>query len=101
VVHADPDLQDALVQVPNLALGRAPQQLESFVLLEELTSVELVDGLGEVGWCGFGTGGFQVSGLEPVERALELRMSRAWIGRGNTERYTGWTTFSIGKGDER
>jgi hypothetical protein len=101
VVHANPDLQDSLVQVPNLALGRPPQQLQRLVLLEKLTRVELVNGLREVGWCGFGAGGIQVSGLEPVERALQLRVLGSGVGRGNTERYTGWTILSIEKGDER
>lgn len=43
VVQPDADLQDALVQVPNLRGRRAPQQLERFVLLEKLTRVEFID----------------------------------------------------------
>jgi hypothetical protein len=36
VVHADANLQDAFVQVPDLTLGGPPEELQGFVLLEKL-----------------------------------------------------------------
>jgi len=66
-MHAHADLEDALVQVANLAGGRPPQQLERLVLLEELARVELVDGLQQGGRRGFGTQAPKVSRLEPLE----------------------------------
>ena len=39
----DADLQDALIQAPHLPPLGAPQQLERFVLLEELAAIELLD----------------------------------------------------------
>ena len=39
----DPDLQDALIEPPHLAALGAPEELERFVLLEELAAIELRD----------------------------------------------------------
>jgi hypothetical protein len=43
VVKGDADLQDALVQVPDVPPFRSPQQLQRLVLLEELAAIELRD----------------------------------------------------------
>ena len=43
MVKRDADLQDALVQIADVAPLGAPQQLERLVLLEELAAVELGD----------------------------------------------------------
>src|SRR6266850_778410 len=45
VVERDADLQDALVEMADVAALGAPQQLERLVLLEELASIELRDGV--------------------------------------------------------
>jgi hypothetical protein len=48
VVHADANLEDTFVQVADFARRRPPQQLDGFVLIEELAGVELVDPLDEL-----------------------------------------------------
>ena len=48
VMERDADLQDAVVQAAIRRAGRAPQQLERLVLLEELATVELLDALNEL-----------------------------------------------------
>ena len=48
MVHANADLQDALIQVADHVRRGPPQQLEGLVLIEELARVELVDGFGEL-----------------------------------------------------
>jgi hypothetical protein len=43
VMEPDPHLQDAVIQVAHRCGGVPPQELERFVLLEELSGVELLD----------------------------------------------------------
>jgi hypothetical protein len=50
VVEGDADLQDALVEIPDPAPFLAPEELERFVLLEELPAIELGDAFDERGW---------------------------------------------------
>jgi hypothetical protein len=45
VVEADADLQDAVVKGADRSVGRAPQDLEGLVLLEEVARIELLDAL--------------------------------------------------------
>jgi hypothetical protein len=47
VLEADADLQDALVEVADRVALLEPLELEGFVLLEELTAVELLDAAAE------------------------------------------------------
>jgi hypothetical protein len=49
VVEGDADLQDALVEIPDVSPFVAPEELERFVLLEELAAIELGDGFDERG----------------------------------------------------
>jgi hypothetical protein len=49
VLEADADLQDALVEVADRVALLEPLELEGFVLLEELTAVELLDAAAEGG----------------------------------------------------
>lgn len=49
VIKADPDLQDALVEVPHRVSLVDPNSLERLVLLEELLPVELLDALKQCG----------------------------------------------------
>jgi hypothetical protein len=51
VMHADADLQDAFVQVANLAWRRPPQQFECLMLLEKRACIEFFDGLKQL-WRG-------------------------------------------------
>src|SRR5262245_60429132 len=46
-MERDADLQDALIQVADVACLGAPEPLERFVLLEELAAIELGDALQE------------------------------------------------------
>jgi hypothetical protein len=48
-MEADPDLEDALVQVADRVRLGDPDALQGLVLLEELPSVELLDALQEGG----------------------------------------------------
>jgi len=66
VVHAHADLQDAFVQVADLAGRRPPEQLERLVLLEELARVELVDGLQQSGRRGLRAQRGQIGGLQTL-----------------------------------
>ena len=75
VVHAHADLQDAFVQVTNLAGRRAPEKLERLVLLEELARVELADRLQQRGRRRLRTHRGQIRGLETLQRAHQL-----WMG---------------------
>jgi hypothetical protein len=43
MMEGDADLQNALVQIAYVASFGAPEELERFVLLEELASIELRD----------------------------------------------------------
>ena len=43
VVEADPDLEDSVIETADRRGRVAPEHLESFVLLEELVGVELLD----------------------------------------------------------
>ncbi len=45
VVHGDADLENALVEAPDVAWLRSPEVLQDLVLLEELATVELLDTL--------------------------------------------------------
>jgi len=66
-MHADANLQDAFIEVTDLALCCSPQQLERLMLLEELARVELVDRLVELGRRLFGAGSGQIGGLQAFE----------------------------------
>ena len=43
LIQADPDLQDALIETPDLARFLPPQVFEGLMLLEELAAIELRD----------------------------------------------------------
>ena len=49
VMEPDPDLQDAVIEVADRRLGRAPEELQRLVLVEELARVELFDGPQKLG----------------------------------------------------
>ena len=49
MVEGDADLQNALVEITDLTAFGAPEELERFVLLEELAAIELGDGFDERG----------------------------------------------------
>ena len=66
VMHAHTDLQDAFVQVADLAGRRPPEQLERLVLLEELARVELVDGLQQSGRRGLRAHRGQIDGFQAL-----------------------------------
>ena len=66
VMHAHADLQDAFVQVANLAGRGSPEQLERLVLLEELARVELVDGLQQSGRRGLRAHRGQIDGFQAL-----------------------------------
>ena len=66
VMHAHADLQDAFVQVANLAGRGSPEQLERLMLLEELARVELVDGLQQSGRRGLRAQRGQIGGLQAL-----------------------------------
>src|SRR2546422_2530284 len=48
LVERDADLQDALVEIADVATLGAPQQLEGLVLLEEFAAIELLDAFEEL-----------------------------------------------------
>lgn len=75
MVHAYPDLEDALVQVANLTRRRPPQQLQRFVLLEELASVELVDGLHQPRRGRLGAQHIKIRTLQALQGESEFRVS--------------------------
>jgi hypothetical protein len=49
VMEGDANLQDALIEIPDVAPFVAPQELERFVLLEKLAAIELGDAFDERG----------------------------------------------------
>ena len=48
MVEADADLEDAVIEIPHRRACVAPQELERFVLLEELAGIELLDAVEEL-----------------------------------------------------
>ena len=88
VVHAHPDLQDAFVQVADLARRGTPEKLEGFVLFKELTRVELVYRFAKLRRSRLRAGHDQVSRAKPLKRAAELGMRRSRVGGGQRKGYT-------------
>ena len=87
VVHANANLENALVQVSDLRRCGAPLELECLVLLEEFARVELVEGLAQLGWRGLGTCALEVRVLESIKGTRELGMTCARRRHG-PEQYT-------------
>ncbi len=50
-MEADADLEDAVVQAADRGARVTPEELQRFVLLEELAGVELLDAVNELGRC--------------------------------------------------
>ncbi len=74
MMHAHTNLEDALVQVTDLPRRRPPEQLECLVLFEELTCIELVDGL-QQGWrCGLRAQAPKVGGFKPLKGTRQFRV---------------------------
>lgn len=71
VVEADPDLKNAVVQMPHRRGRVSPQDLERFMLLEELPGVELLDPAQERFGRRFGAAGTR--GLVGCARRLPFR----------------------------
>src|SRR5712691_4684480 len=88
VVHAHANLQDAFVQVANLARRGAPEQLERLVLLEEFAGVELMDRLQQGWWRGLRAQRSQIRGFQALERADQLWMGGARVGGCQPKGYT-------------
>lgn len=74
MVHAHADLEDALVEIAKLAWGRSPQQLQRFVLLEELARVELVDRLQQLRWGRFRAPEVEIGALEAFQGGCQFRV---------------------------
>jgi hypothetical protein len=73
VVEADPDLEDPVIETADRRGRVAPEQLERFVLLEELVGVELLDATQKRFWWGVCTAGagwlVWCAGRLPLRRA--------------------------------
>jgi hypothetical protein len=84
VVEADPDLEDAVIQVTHRCGGVPPEELEGLVLLEELSGVELLDAAEKLRWRWLGAA--RAGGLIGCTGRLPLgwarRFTRAATGLG-------------------
>ena len=74
MVHADADLQDAFVEMANFTRCGAPEQFQRFVLLEELTRVELVNRLYQFRRRRLSACRREVRVFQALQGALELGM---------------------------